>query len=206
MDLNFDPIKLTELIRFNNWGYKLLRVRELGLVSPKFICILDPPATTTKLPNLTKKLSMLTATRRRSSRSLNFIWSSWNSQQRRSSWRIRVPESQWRRAEEVHKALILLWRTFLSTATSCSWSSHHDLPLCRQRPPSVINSLISSKASTATSCVDGDLPLVSSLPPRVHVFCPGSYQWSLFLLIGWVPQAWEGYSCKLLAVASSSEP
>ena len=98
--------------------------------------------------------------------------------------------------EEVHKALILLWQTLLSTTTSpCGWSSHCDLPLCRQRSPLVISSLVSSKASTMTfSCVNDDLPLVSSLsPPRVHVFCPSSYQWSLFLLIGWwVPQGWEG--------------
>ena len=63
MGSNFEPIKLTELkpdpiIRNIN-----CRVGKLGLASPKFIRILDPPAATTKLLNLTKKLSMLTTTR-----------------------------------------------------------------------------------------------------------------------------------------------
>ena len=81
--------------------------------------------------------------------------------------------------DEVHKALILLWRTPPSTTTSpCSWSSHRDLPLYRQRPPPTINSLVSSKASTNSSCVDG---VVNYLPPRVHIFCPGSCQ--VFIII-----------------------
>ena len=61
MDSNFEPIKLTELkpdpIIEDS-------VEELGLVSPKFIRILNPPAATIKLLNLTKKLLMLMATRR----------------------------------------------------------------------------------------------------------------------------------------------
>ena len=51
-------------------------------------------------------------------------------------------------------------------------------PFLSTKTSPAINSLVSSKASTATSsCVDGDLPVVSSLSPlHVYVFCPGSYQ------------------------------
>jgi len=78
----------------------LSHVGELGLASSKFIRILDPPAATTKLPNLTKKLSMLTTTRRWSSRSPNFICSSRSSRRRWSSWGIRAPEARRRRISQ----------------------------------------------------------------------------------------------------------
>jgi len=142
----------------------LSRVEKLGLASPKFIRILDPPVATTKLPNLRKKLSVLMATRWRSSQGPNFIWISRSSQRWWSSWGIRAPEARW---QWIDKVLILLWQTPPSTATfSCSWSSHRDLPLCRQRPSLAISSLVSSKASMVTSsCVDDHLPLLSYLPP-----------------------------------------
>ena len=71
MDSNFEPIKLTELK--SNPIIEDINCRVLENASPKFICIIGPPAATMKLLNLTKKLSMLTATRRRSSQSPNFI-------------------------------------------------------------------------------------------------------------------------------------
>jgi len=78
----------------------LSRVGKLGLTSLKFIGILDPPAATTKLLTLTKKFLMLTATRLRSFRSSNFIWSSRSSQRRWSFWKIRAPEARWRRSSQ----------------------------------------------------------------------------------------------------------
>jgi len=116
----------------------LSRVGELGLASLKFIRILDPPAAMTKLPNFTKKLSMLTATRR------PLILSEAPEAHGGDDppGELELPKLD----DEVHKALILLWRTPPSTTTSpCSWSSHLDLPPYRQRPLA-ISSLVSSKA------------------------------------------------------------
>ena len=105
-------------------------------------------------------------------------------------------------------AMILLgnsgfWSSTTTKKFTKRWCSYGDLPLRRWSPLAVDPPTATLSVSTKTSLcnqlsghqqnVDGDLPLVSSLPPRVHVFCPDSYQWSLLLLISWgVPQTWEG--------------